>query len=278
MLALWAVGDAGRDVPPARPIPTSPDAELELLLNIPAYRLDVVERGARGRSYRVAIGMPEFPTPTERFTIAKVTWNPWWIPPDREWARNETITPPGPKNPMGRVKLHAGGLLFLHGTPDTASLGRAASHGCVRLSNADAIELARAVQARASPRLTPKDLDLLERNPSLTRTFVLDDPVPLTIVYEVAEVRDGTLLIHPDVYRRMRGGATLAEAEGALERAGIPASSVDTDRLAELVRASRRETVAVPIDTLLLPRGDGGTALSSPAPADPVGISRVGAC
>jgi hypothetical protein len=222
--------------------------------------------------------MPEFATPTDRFTISKITWNPWWVPPDREWARDEKIAPPGPQNPMGRVKLHAERLLFVHGTPDTASLGRAASHGCVRLSNADAIELARAVQARASPAVTPKELDLLERSPSRTRTFTLDEPVPLTIVYDVAEVRDGTLLVHPDVYQRLLRGAALAEAEGALDLAGIPVSGVDADRLAELVRASRRGTVAVPIDALLLPRKDGVTALPPRAPADTLGINGAGGC
>ena len=59
----------------------------------------------------------------------------------REWARGREYTPPGPNNPMGRVKLFFMPLYFIHGTPERESIGTPASHGCVRMKNADIIEL-----------------------------------------------------------------------------------------------------------------------------------------
>lgn len=119
---------------------------LSLDLNIPAYRLDVMLAGRSVRSYRIAVGMSALPTHRGRFSIARIQWNPWWVPPKSDWARNERTTPPGPTNPMGKVKLQFHELLFIHGTPDEASLGKPSSHGCVRLANVDAIELALAIE------------------------------------------------------------------------------------------------------------------------------------
>jgi hypothetical protein len=94
---------AGASVSGALPVTRARDSGIELQINVPAYRLDVYERATRARGFRVAVGMPEYPTPTGSFEISRLTWNPWWVPPDREWARGETVTPPGPANPMGRV-------------------------------------------------------------------------------------------------------------------------------------------------------------------------------
>ena len=121
----------------ARGVPTcAADSEpgLRLVLNIPAARLDVLEGEALARSYRVAIGTPDHPTPIGSYRVDRVIWNPWWVPPPFEWARKMKLTPPGPDNPTGRVKLFFGYYLFLHGTPLEESLGRPGSHGCVRLA------------------------------------------------------------------------------------------------------------------------------------------------
>src|SRR5262245_27755708 len=107
-----------------------PSAPVNLVLNIPATRLDVWAGDSLTRSYRVAVGSIIYPTPTGFFEITDLTWNPWWIPPPSEWARSETAKRPGPSNPMGRVKIRFDDYLYLHGTGETNSLGRAASHGC----------------------------------------------------------------------------------------------------------------------------------------------------
>src|SRR5688500_11890243 len=186
--------------PTRPPVDTSP--ALRLVLNVPAYRLDVVEQGTVTRSISVAVGQPKYRTPIGHFRLDYAVWNPWWRPPASEWARKERPKAPGWSNPVGRVKLHVTGLVFLHGTPLEGSLGTAASHACVRMSNADAIELARLVHSRAGPPTPPTLLDELVADTSRTRTLVLSQTVPVDIEYRLAEVRDDDLVLYVDVYRR----------------------------------------------------------------------------
>ena len=217
---------------------------LAFRLNVPAYRLDVVENGIAIREITVAVGTPDHPTPISEFEVSRVVWNPWWYPPPFDWAKNERVTPPGPNNPTGRVKLFFGYYLFMHGTPDETSLGHAASHGCVRMANTDAIALARIVHAHASPGLAPALLDSLEANPRRTRTFALETPVPLAIRYDLVEVRGDWIEVHADVYGR---GPIVgpAEALAALERAGVDSQQVDADELRAALRGASPFTIPV---------------------------------
>ena len=242
---------------PGAMLAVAPDttAELRLALNVPAYRLDVVEHGTVTRTIAVAVGMPKYRTPLGTYRIDYAIWNPWWIPPDSWWARNEHREPPGWANPTGRVKLHVTGLVFLHGTPLEQSLGSAASHACVRMTNADAIALARLVHAYAGPALPPGTLDSLESDTSRTRTVALTRTVPIDIVYRIAEVGTGELRLYPDVYRRVgsSAGDIAREAIVALLGAGVDTTGLRTDRLTVLARASRRAAVRLAIDSLFAP-------------------------
>lgn len=230
--------------------PAGPVASLELVLNVPATRLDVLEQGAVTHSYLVAVGTREHPTPLGSFQVTRIVWNPWWVPPPFEWAEKERVTPPGPTNPVGRVKLFFATYLFLHGTPLEQSLGTAASHGCARLSNADAIELARLAHRYASPGVAPALLDSLEADTRRTTTIPLATPVPLTIEYRPVEIRGERLEIHPDIYRRIRDLG--AEARAMLAAAGWPEEAIDGRRLEEAVRAVVRERrmMSIPLEDL----------------------------
>jgi murein L,D-transpeptidase YcbB/YkuD len=235
-------------------------AGLSLVLNLPAYRLDLLDGTTLVHSYTVAIGSRRYRTPRGRFAITRVELNPWWYPPPSRWARRDTVTPPGPRNPMGRAKLNFHELYFLHGTPHEASLGTAASHGCVRMASADAHDLARRVLNAARPDVPAAVIEAAAHD-RRTRRYTLSAPVPLEIVYRTAEVREGALELHPDVYRREQ--TTLrTRALQALREAGIGEESVDAERLADAVRAARREHVRLPLDELLLP------AVRDPPPAD----------
>jgi len=91
------------------------------------------------RTFGVATGQSIFPTPTGTFSIVDMQLNPWWIPPDSAWAKGEKPIPPGPGNPLGTrwMGLSAPGV-GIHGTPDDASIGYSASHGCIRMHIPDA--------------------------------------------------------------------------------------------------------------------------------------------
>ena len=90
-------------------------------------------------SFGVAVGQPIYPTPIGKFTIVTKQRNPWWYPPDSAWAAGASPIPPGPGNPLGTrwMGLSASGV-GIHGTPDAASIGYSASHGCIRMRIPDA--------------------------------------------------------------------------------------------------------------------------------------------
>jgi lipoprotein-anchoring transpeptidase ErfK/SrfK len=91
------------------------------------------------RKFGVATGQSVYPTPTGQFSIVVMERNPWWRPPDSPWARGLKAIPPGPGNPLGTrwMGLSAPGV-GIHGTPDSASIGYSASHGCIRMYIPDA--------------------------------------------------------------------------------------------------------------------------------------------
>lgn len=91
------------------------------------------------RQFRVATGQASYPTPLGRFHV-EVKWrNPWWYPPPSPWAKNDKPVPPGPGNPLGtRWMGLSAQYVGIHGTPDSASIGYSASHGCIRMLIRDA--------------------------------------------------------------------------------------------------------------------------------------------
>lgn len=173
---------------------------LRIDLNIPELRLTVYEGDEVLRSYPVAVGLPGHDTPTGNFAVSHAEWNPWWRPPAREWAKDEKVTPPGPNNPMGRVKLFFLQYYFFHGTPESGSIGTAASHGCVRMLNKDVIALARLLHERAAPQVTSAQIDRILANSSQTRRVNFRESIPVTIRYDLVTVRDGDVNVYPDIY------------------------------------------------------------------------------
>jgi len=106
----------------------------------------VLYRGSRAGAMRVsasfgiATGMAAYPTPTGNFRIVTKQRNPWWYPPAADWAKGAKPVPPGPGNPLGTRWMGLNvGAVGIHGTPDAASIGFSASHGCIRMriSNAE---------------------------------------------------------------------------------------------------------------------------------------------
>jgi lipoprotein-anchoring transpeptidase ErfK/SrfK len=86
------------------------------------------------RVFSVATGQAIYPTPLGRFDIVVKWKDPWWYPPDSPWAAGAKPIPPGPGNPLGTrwMGISSPGV-GIHGTPDPASLGYSASHGCIRM-------------------------------------------------------------------------------------------------------------------------------------------------
>ena len=131
---------------------------MSLLVDLSDRTLFVLSEGEVVRRFPVSVGSDGFDTPPGAYRISHMIWNPRWVPPNSAWARDHKPEPPGsPGNPMGRVKMFFREPdLYIHGTALPSSLGRARSHGCVRMRNTDAVELARMVMVNAGQPKTPE--------------------------------------------------------------------------------------------------------------------------
>ena len=99
------------------------------------------------RWFGVATGQASFPTPLGNYEIVTKQLNPWWYPPPSDWAKDADPVPPGPGNPLGtRWMGISAPYVGIHGTPDAASIGYSASHGCIRMRITDAEWLFRHVE------------------------------------------------------------------------------------------------------------------------------------
>ena len=103
-------------------------------------RLTLFDGPRAVRSFGIATGTDQYPTPLGNYSVATMQRDPWWIPPpDSEWAKDSEPIPPGPGNPLGtRWMGLTAPLVGIHGTPDAASIGYSASHGCIRMHVPDA--------------------------------------------------------------------------------------------------------------------------------------------
>jgi lipoprotein-anchoring transpeptidase ErfK/SrfK len=102
-------------------------------------RLHLYESGELVRSFPIATGRAEYPTPLGEFTIVDMQRHPWWYPPPSDWAKGQKPVPPGPDNPLGtRWMGFDRYMVGIHGTSNAASIGTPASHGCVRMYTWDA--------------------------------------------------------------------------------------------------------------------------------------------
>jgi murein L,D-transpeptidase YcbB/YkuD len=218
-------------------------------LNLPSFTLELRNRDSVLQRIRVAVGRRAYPTPVGVYAIDYLVWNPPWTPPDKPWARNEVPQPPGPRNWMGRVKLHVVDLVFLHGSPFVKSFGSAASHACVRLPNEAAIGLARTLTERNGVGVTPALIDSLVANSARTYQVLLRPSIPITIRYELAAVRGDSLVVYPDIYPA-RPGNQRSHVVAALAAHGLDTSRISSERLRMLLLRARRARSAASLAEL----------------------------
>lgn len=223
----------------AAPLRAQEASGLRLYLNIPELQLRVYDGDRVIRTYPVSVGLPGHDTPDGDFAVQHAEWNPWWRPPEREWARNRKVTPPGPDNPMGRVKLFFSEYYYFHGTPEEQSMGTPASHGCVRMRNVDAIALARLLHERADPTVPPSEIDRILARSRTTRYVGFRAPVPVQIRYEPVVVRDGELRIYKDFYKRNRLHPEAVYQ--ALISAGYDVRGLDRDRVRSMLAQAQQQ-------------------------------------
>ncbi len=154
----------------------SSHASPEIYINIPEYKLMVIDKGQVVKSYDIAVGTPYEQTPVGRFAVFLKLEHPTWYPGAK--FADRTPVPAGPDNPLGSRWMEFAPSYGIHGTNVDWSISYPVSGGCIRMHDADARELYGKVAIGT----------------------------PVTVVYEtllLVEKKDGLYLkVLPDIYGR----------------------------------------------------------------------------
>lgn len=212
-------------------------------VNIPSKTLRLYHEGELVHKFPVAVGQPRFKTPVGPKTMTNIVWNPWWIPPSSGWAKDDVKTPPGPRNPLGPVKMRLGSSILLHGTSNENTVGQAASHGCMRMYNRDAQTLAWWIQQRYSDQADPSLRDEYASNGGRSYHVNLKEEVPVDITYELFEIEDGLLKIYPDVYWKVQNKKE--EAMNFLISKGFSSMDIDQKKLDKVIEEAKKQPMQI---------------------------------
>jgi lipoprotein-anchoring transpeptidase ErfK/SrfK len=133
LMALMLVPGSSQTVP-------APVAKRLVLVSIPDRKLALLEDGRVVKVYCVAVGTASSPSPTGEFEIVNRITNPTYYHP-------HVVIPASPESPIGMRWLGLNRKGYgIHGTNEPHSIGRAASHGCIRMSNRDIAQFFRLVR------------------------------------------------------------------------------------------------------------------------------------
>jgi L,D-transpeptidase ErfK/SrfK len=198
-----------------------------MVINLPEMRLYLYPESAKPgeeveiRTWAIGIGADETPSPIRSFTIRTKEANPTWVVPAsilKTMNPPRRVVPPGPDNPLGEYRMRLSyGLYSIHGTDSPWSIGRLATHGCIRLYPEDIGDLYDDVRVGT----------------------------PGEIVYQPVKLgEDGGRIyveVHADIYRRAPNLSRLALEEA--RRAGV------TDRIdPALLQTAARAQSGIPVD------------------------------
>jgi lipoprotein-anchoring transpeptidase ErfK/SrfK len=107
------------------------------------FRVRLYNGAKLEKSYACAVGMSAYPTPVGTFKVIRKSPHPTWNNPYSSWSRNmPSHIGPGFYNPLGlrALYLSAPGIR-IHGTAKSWSMGHRASHGCIRLTNHNVLDI-----------------------------------------------------------------------------------------------------------------------------------------
>ena len=121
---------------------TQPESQpLRLEIRLSKRQVTLYQGEVKVKTYPIAVGRPGWETPTGTFRIRQKVRNPIWVHP----FTGENVPGRDPENPLGGYWLgfwtDGKNSIGFHGTPTPLSIGKAASHGCVRMYVKDVAEL-----------------------------------------------------------------------------------------------------------------------------------------
>jgi len=214
-----------------------------IVIDIAVRTLYWFQKGALRARFPIGVGRTDWATPPGHYRIVGRRQDPvWHVPPSIQAemrAQGEQVVrevPPGPDNPLGKywIQLSAPGY-GLHGTNAPASIGKYASHGCMRL--------------------LPEHVELLYREAR--------DGTPVDIVYEPVKLaRDASGRVWLEVHRDVLGAkqSELPAVLDFIQAAGLT-EAVDATRVVEAVT----HAWGTPEDVSLPPPAPAGAAAPAAA-------------
>jgi lipoprotein-anchoring transpeptidase ErfK/SrfK len=115
-------------------------AQRRIVISVPHRKLALMENGHAVKTYPVAVGADVSPSPNGSFRVVNRVTAPTYY-------HSGKVIPPGKTNPLGTRWIGLDRKSYgIHGTNQPQSIGKAASHGCIRMSRADLEELFAMVQ------------------------------------------------------------------------------------------------------------------------------------
>ncbi len=252
------------------PGPNAVPKDTRVVVNIPAYRMDVFREGTLVKSYKIGIGYPSFPLPTGLRKAQTIIVNPTWTPPDEPWvakmkgvAVGEKVAAGSKLNPLGPIKIPIGLPSLIHGGKAPAKLGTYASHGCVGLTSPQVLDFSKLLAQVAGTEIPEQQLQAYLKNKTKTETVKLGQTVPVELRYETIVVEDGKLHIYRDVYDHDTN--TEANLRAVLAANGIQFETLSQDEQSQI------------LDALRAMGGRAQTAEAKPVASTPVASTSPGA-
>jgi lipoprotein-anchoring transpeptidase ErfK/SrfK len=249
------VRERGAGVNPEEVIePNSVPSDTRIVINSPAYRMDVFKDGKLVKSYRVGIGYPEFPLPTGLRKADTIIFNPSWTPPDSPWVKGKfrpgkTVEPGDKDNPLGILKIPIGLPNLIHGGKKPDRLGNFASHGCVGLTNDLVRQFALELADLSGTQLSLEQIKNHEKDKTNKEELKLQKAVPVELRYETIVVQNGKLIVYRDVYEK--GTNTEENLRKVLDAVGVPFDSFsapDQQKMLQAVQSMAVDATGHPVD------------------------------
>jgi len=232
--------------------PNSVPTDTRIVVNAPAYRMDVFKEGELVKSYKIGIGYPEFPLPVGMRQASEIIVNPVWTPPDEPWVKGkfapyQKVEAGSKDNPLGVLKIPIGLPSLIHGGKNPAKLGGFASHGCVGLTNPLVEDFAVQLAQISNTEMSLDDLKGFEKERDKTKDVKLGKTIPVEIRYDTIVVEDGTLYIYRDVYER--GTNTEENLRRVLQLYGVPLDTLpQKDQLLSALKQMAVDATGQPAD------------------------------
>ena len=220
--------------------------DTRVVVNAPAYRMDLFQEGKLVKSYKIGIGYPEFPLPSGIRKASTIIFNPTWTPPDEAWVKGKiqagkTVEAGSKDNPLGPIKIPIGLPSLIHGGKAAAKLGGFASHGCVGLTNTQIQDFAFNLSKISNTPLTLDEVKGFEKQKTETKDFKLAQTIPVELRYETIVVEDGKLKIYRDVYER--GTNTEENLRKVFESYGVTFDDVPETERAKILQGLKQMAV-----------------------------------